>query len=386
MASRVASNIVCTCFSYGQIDAITISVSQSGDVYSFGIHHHGGHGHKEDFISSPKVISGLRNIMAVDCGNLHTICLDYNGCVFSFGSNSEGQLGIKRDNGIEVIHTPQRVENLPAIKQISCGDDFTICISKDGYPYSFGNNQFGQLGIGNNDDIYHDIPTKITSLGTVEFIECGSKHVICKTIQENIYVWGRNDNGQLGKSYNLCQVSPYLCTDWPDNIVDIKCGFEHTLILTLNQDVYSCGYNFSGQLGRELDNYSSSVQKISYLSKIIRIECGINHSMCIDVNNNLFIFGDNGFGQLGLENANGEKNMPECLMSNIIDISKGGNHTFIKTSNNEIYAFGYNQYSQLGVDTKTNFEILPIKVLTDTEDIWCSNIKKPRNKSARSIE
>jgi len=79
------------------------------------------------------------------------------------------------------------------------------------------------------------------------------------------------------------------------------------LILTLNQEVLSCGSNYNGQLGLDDTNY---------------ITMPVKHPS----------------------------------LSNIIDVSKGGVRTFVKTSNNEIYAFGYNEYLQLGIKTEDEDE------------------------------
>ena len=84
-----------------------------------------------------------------------------------------------------------------------------------------------------------------------------------------------------------------------ENVIDIKCGDNYTLILTSNQEVLSCGGNEFGQLGREVTpnaNYSTSFQKIENLSEIIRIECGFYHTISIDTNNTLFVFGENKCG------------------------------------------------------------------------------------------
>ena len=81
----------------------------------------------------------------------------------------------------------------------------------------------------------------------VYFAECGGNHVFCKTYNNEIYEWGFNEEGQLGVSslVNHSIPIPFLNLLHKD-VIDIKCGYEHTLVLTKNGDVYSCGYNYYG--------------------------------------------------------------------------------------------------------------------------------------------
>ena len=88
MASRTLSTFICKDFDIrerSEYVGCSICISQEGQVFSFGSSSHYAHGHQENHISAPTVISSLKNIQSVDCGLLHTVCLDYNGVVFTFG-------------------------------------------------------------------------------------------------------------------------------------------------------------------------------------------------------------------------------------------------------------------------------------------------------------
>ena len=100
MALRSVSNIVC---SYG----FTVCLNNDQNVVSFGISHNGAHGHTENEVFTPKIISSLNHIISISVGDIHCVCLDNDGNVYTFGGNEYGQLGIgDEDNRYKPIKHP----------------------------------------------------------------------------------------------------------------------------------------------------------------------------------------------------------------------------------------------------------------------------------------
>ena len=116
MSGRVRSTLFCNDF---YPEGFTICLSSNNQVYSIGKHEEGAHGQFED-IRIPTPIQSLQNIKVIDCGISHTICLDYEGQVYCFGSNNLGQFGKDTERNF-FSSIPQKVEDLPTIKMISCG-------------------------------------------------------------------------------------------------------------------------------------------------------------------------------------------------------------------------------------------------------------------------
>ena len=71
---------------------------------------------------------------------------------------------------------------------VKMGDGFTIALKQDGTVWSYGLNDKGQLGLGNNDN--KNEPTKVTGLENIKAIEVGYAHTLALTkSRRSVCLW-----------------------------------------------------------------------------------------------------------------------------------------------------------------------------------------------------
>jgi alpha-tubulin suppressor-like RCC1 family protein len=70
--------------------------------------------------------------------------------------------------------SPTWIELLSNIKSISAGSDFGMALDHSGTAWSFGNNHFGQLGLGDFKERYY--PHNILEVENIIQISCGNSH------------------------------------------------------------------------------------------------------------------------------------------------------------------------------------------------------------------
>ena len=122
-------------------------------------------------------------------------------------------------------------------------------LSSGGLVYTFGKeNSEGQLGLGDN--LPRTLPSLIVGLKTnkeiVKSISCGFKHVIAKTGQGKVFVWGAGDFGQLGLGTLTHELSPKQVntdrlTSLKVKVTQAKAGFRSSMILLENGNIFWWG-------------------------------------------------------------------------------------------------------------------------------------------------
>lgn len=189
------------------------------------------------------------------CGSFHSIVATTQNNIYAFGQNNYGQLGIgSTSNSNEPVCITKSM-NLTGgdikIRGLNCGMEFTAVLTNKDL-YLFGYNGFGQLGNGTRYN-YETKPLCRTSLfknQAINSVTCGGYHTVVLT-NTGVYTFGRNDNYQLGDGTNSDQLKPVNITKQfqkSEKVWQVCCGEHHTLFLT-NLNLYGAGFNTRGQIG-----------------------------------------------------------------------------------------------------------------------------------------
>ena len=361
----------------------TITLSNNGILYSFGYSTYGqlGLGHNNPSVSLPTPIPNLPKINMISCGAFYTVCVDYEGFVWSFGENDFGQLGTgnKTDSNV-----PQKILNIPPVHSVSCGYSHTLMITNDSNLWSCGGNGSGQLCLGHGNKEGLSIPQK-TSFTNISKISAGSYHSLFENNKGEIFSCGNNHYGACGLGhFDHPQITPSLIHNAPSNIVEFVCGHHQSLFLDLEGNVFSVGYNVHGQLGLGHDTNQNELNKIPNIPPIKTLSCANASCYLIDFEGNLWTFGLNQYGQL-CHGDRANKSIPIIIntLKDIQQISYGssGNHFLVKNSQNQIFVTGRNDFGQLGTGYTQSVSI-PKQINSKYSTIW-REVLNSRAKSAR---
>jgi len=236
-----------------------------------------------------------KKIRQISAGGYHVVILLDDGSVYTWGWGKLGQLGhgdmlnrltpmkikmplvdaihYKSDSSTLPDQAPQKsiplsqvaspnaqpsstqhigpVERYePRVIKVKGGGRHTILLCNDGRVFTFGCAEDGRLGHGDRNDSI--VPKEIVALRgfRVNFVESGFWHTIVATVCRKIFVFGHGEEGKLGLGHVQSQTLPTEIKELRGRgILSASGGAWHTIILTEDQRVYTCGSHYWGQLG-----------------------------------------------------------------------------------------------------------------------------------------
>ncbi|MCP4108172.1 MAG: choice-of-anchor D domain-containing protein [Desulfobacteraceae bacterium] len=331
-------------------DFHSTALSQDMAVWSWGMNTDGqlGDGTNENRKTSVQA-AVIANANSVHGNGNFTLALK-DKTVWAWGRNTNGQLG---DGTNENRNTPVQVPDLDRIIAVACGENHAVALRNDNTVWAWGSNLYGQLGDGTTND--RNTPVQVPGLDSVVAVACGDNHTIALRSDGTILAWGYNNHGQIGDGTTLDKNTPIQVSSI-DEFKSIAAGGNHTLAIKKSDGtVWAWGMNTEGQLGDGTNTDKNTPVQVSNLGNVSTVVGGNNHTVALREDGAVWTWGRNNEGQLGdgtYEYSPNRLKVPG--LAGVTAIAAGGNHTIVLKGDSTVWTWGDNSHGQLGDGTTIN--------------------------------
>jgi alpha-tubulin suppressor-like RCC1 family protein len=378
-------------------------------------------------------------IELIAIGDTNTLMTNSIGKIYSFGWNNNSQCGLSNKASIQSFILPnvllnnnqnedntdnnndkntplpvvyyEKKKNLSYIYGINANyihifNESCFIINDKGDCYSFGNNENGQLGLGNPFPVENPTLIKILK-GKAKSIKSCQDFTLSLTKDNDVFLWfcksknkinknktnnNYNNNSKTNNSINNNLYTTEESKEFTDiiesgvvygvpfkinflnkkiKINQISCGYNFAMLLASCGILFGLGNNKNGELGltpekEEIDYknkyFYSPIQNTilsdNYQEKIISVKCGFRHTICLTSSKRVYAWGNNKYGQLGIGNYESQLIPVELYfdvfpIEKILQIQAGFRSSIFFTENRNIY--------YTGILDKENISNYPIK-------------------------
>lgn len=264
-------------------------------------------------------------------------------------------------------------------------------LSDKGRLYSVGWNSVGQLGLGNTTERREglkqvNIPTLKFFTTSISHYEDNNGHCLAITSDDKLYTWGNNTNGQLGLGNTTQRTTPIeVNTSFLGSAVPVKAvasnNYGCSFIIDSNGEVWSCGYNVSGQLGLGNTTQQTTFQKVTLPQGVFAADIHISVSssqksvFIITTDGDVYSAGDNGSGGLGRagttnQSSFGKVDLGTEKVSQLCTSGTNGNAgVIVLTQNKTLRVWGYNTNGRLGTGNTNNVTNGPVTPANNPQNV-----------------
>ena len=190
----------------------TFAIARDGSVFCAGENQNrqcGACGGRANLFRAT-LVTELRGIdvRAVDGGYCHTLVVSKGGRLYSMGCSDDGQRGIGPVGGAPPVLSEVTFGGggaAAAVRAAHAGANHSVAVLEDGSVYTWGSNEYGQLGNGDEEAENVHAPSKVEPMpwaedGGAVAVAAGAGYAHSVVLDDRGRVWacGQGANGQLG--------------------------------------------------------------------------------------------------------------------------------------------------------------------------------------------
>lgn len=249
---------------------------------------------KKKAASAPSKVVGLEGEEIIDFGLGwgHGLALTASKKLFVWGWGKNGQLGLGNYDNQPVPAQVTALSGVP-IRSLAVGPDCSAVVSEEGQVYFWGRNEYwmqikvawtkGGETMGECAPIHIAFPDKAPRMRQVR---CGYGHLVAVDEEGQAWAWGLNKNGQLGLGDKEEHQEPRPVAFFREEnlkVAYVSCGRVHTVFLTDDGRLWTCGSGVYGRLGHgdKEDQIVPTLVESLADSRVTQVECGYDFNLAL---------------------------------------------------------------------------------------------------------
>jgi alpha-tubulin suppressor-like RCC1 family protein len=213
----------------------SLALESNGTVWAWGNNDYGqlGNGHQWENHSLPVQVRdatgtvALAGVSAISAGFGHNLALKSDGTVWAWGLDNFGQLGnntISSEPGLLPVQVKDAdgLGYLANVVAIAAGYQHNLAVKADGTVWSWGSNNYGELG--DNTTTEKHLPVQVKGISGVKAVAAGANNSIALKSDGTVCIWGYNAN------HSWAKLTPQKVSGF-SGAVDIAIKYYHSLAI-----------------------------------------------------------------------------------------------------------------------------------------------------------
>lgn len=307
-------------------------------------------------VRSPRLVTSIPDVVDVSAAGAHTIfvCRQNGGVVFGCGMNDRGQLGI--DSPRNELR-PQML-NVSRAVAAAAGGYHTLVLDSDGRVHSFGCNARGQLG--RETDKEGTVVESLLDAG-VRVVSIAAGHDFSMALSDagDVYTWGASDNGRLGHGerkggFISRLVRPRGADDENrprkvaaivgEKMTRIFAGSHSAGVLSSSGEFATFGSGRNFLLGNKKDTDSWEPERITSVgARGVKMALGVQHALYLFEDGRIYGCGMGEHGALGIDNEASRSELSHIALPGgalATDVAAGWGVSMAVVKNGDLLAWG----------------------------------------------
>lgn len=259
----------------------------------------------------------------------------------------------------------------PNFVDLSSGLTSSCALSDSGEVWCWGDNKNFQ--VTNKVNTFEASPVKHNLVEKAYSVAAGSQHSCAVVRNQRVVCWGANNWGQLGAALLPIEREKSAIPEYVQGLVgaiEVFAGRDHSCGLTFNKELYCWGSNSDGQLGKppsmvgrvgatQLNEVADRIE----LKNVADVSLGNSHSCALDSDGFVYCWGSNIYGQLGRGWTRDDLYVPKVVpnLTKIVELDSGGDTTCARSSAGKMFCWGKGDVGQIGNSDSVSYAI-PVEV------------------------